>query len=153
MIKKILYSIFLAGILCLCALSVKLMYEADDKYIIEIDPSKVQMQDLSLEEKFEVTITDIPVTLETSCRVMPDDEYALNVYDFECKKKSDKKLDSNNSLHLDLTPTTKIIRQINKIILRIVYMYIYIKLLKTLFYFELFFKNIFHSHITIICIK
>ena len=86
MIKKILYSIFLTGILCLCALSVKLMYEADDKYIIEIDPSKVQMQDLSLEEKFEVTITDIPVTLETSCRVMPDDEYALNVYDFECKK-------------------------------------------------------------------
>ena len=37
------------------------------------------------------------------------------VSDFEFKKKSDKKLDSNNSLHLDLKPTTKIIRQIKKI--------------------------------------
>lgn len=37
------------------------------------------------------------------------------VSDFEFKQKSDKKIDSANSLFLDLKPTTKIIRQIKKI--------------------------------------
>jgi len=37
------------------------------------------------------------------------------VSDFEFKKKSDKKIDSHNSLFLNLKPTTKIIRQIKKI--------------------------------------
>lgn len=37
------------------------------------------------------------------------------VSDFEFRKKSDKKIDSNNSLSLNLKPTTKIIRQIKKI--------------------------------------
>lgn len=37
------------------------------------------------------------------------------VSDFEFKQKSDKKIDSSNSLLLDLKPTTKIIRQIKKI--------------------------------------
>lgn len=37
------------------------------------------------------------------------------VSDFEFKQKSDKKIDSSNSLNLKLEPTTKIIRQIKKI--------------------------------------
>ena len=51
-------------------------------------------------------------------KLVPDYDIFIStaaVSDFEFKQKSDKKLDSSNSLFLDLKPTTKIIRQIKKI--------------------------------------
>lgn len=51
-------------------------------------------------------------------KLVPDFDIFISaaaVSDFEFKKESDKKIDSSNSLFLNLKPTTKIIRQIKQI--------------------------------------
>jgi len=66
--------------------------------VVRVETSK-QMNDVILD-----LISEFDIFISTAA-----------VSDFEFREKSDKKLDSNSSLFLNLKPTTKIIRQIKKI--------------------------------------
>ena len=57
-------------------------------------------------------MNDVILELIPSCDVFIS---AAAVSDFKFKKRSDKKIDSSNSMSLDLKPATKIIRQIKQI--------------------------------------
>lgn len=75
--KKLLFFLLITGIVFLCVLSVRLMYQADDKYTVQIPASSVQVSQYSMDDIYTVEKSDLPVNMQISGIIAPSDDAAM----------------------------------------------------------------------------
>lgn len=76
-LKKLLFFLFVAAIVLLCAYSVRLMYQADDKYTVQIPAAAIQTAQYSEDDLYPVRKGDLRVMMQISGTVAPASDGAF----------------------------------------------------------------------------